>query len=62
MTRWTLIVASLLMMAGGMILMMVIKDTNGHPIGVPSQIAPVVGWIVIILGFLFLMLSMIRSE
>ncbi|HNY61041.1 MAG TPA: hypothetical protein PL190_03580 [Caldisericia bacterium] len=61
MTRWTLIVASLLMMAGG-ILMMVIKDTNGHPIGVPSQIAPVVGWIVIILGFLFLMLSMIRSE
>jgi len=61
MTRWALIVASLVMMAGG-ILMMVIKDINGHPIGVPSQIAPVVGWIVIILGFLFLMLSMIRSE
>lgn len=61
MTRYALMAASLLMLLGG-VLSLVIKDANGHPVGIPPSVVPWLGWVVIILGVLFLLLSMIRSD
>lgn len=61
MTRYALMAASLLMLLGG-VLSLVIKDANGHPVGIPPSVIPWLGWVVIILGVLFLLLSMIRSD
>ncbi len=60
MIRYSLMAAALLMMLGG-ILSMVIKDVNGHPIGVPPTVIPWLGWVVIILGFLFLLISLMKE-
>lgn len=61
MTRYALMAASLIMFFGG-VLSLVIKDANGHPIGIPLSVIPWLGWVIIILGFLFFLLSLIRSD
>jgi len=61
MTHWALRIAGLIFFVGG-ILSLAIKDANGHPIGIPSNIIPWFGWIIIILGFVFLLMSAFKGE
>jgi flavin reductase (DIM6/NTAB) family NADH-FMN oxidoreductase RutF len=61
MVRWTLRLAAAVFMAGG-ILMIAVKDANGHPVGIPVEWVPWLSWVVIIAGCAFLLISFMKDS
>lgn len=63
MLRWFSRILAVLMISGG-VLMISIKDEFGHPIGIsiPRHITPWLSWIVIIIGFMYFLVSFFKNE
>jgi len=62
MLRWTSRILAVLIMLGG-ILMIVIKDEFGHPIGlsIPNNVTPWLSWVIFIFGFAFFLISFFKE-
>jgi uncharacterized membrane protein len=62
MLRWANRFLAVLLMVGG-VLMIIIKDEFGHPVGIsiPQHVTPWLSWIIFIVGFAYFLISFFKE-